>query len=55
MPSAGEVFIKGIATPALTINPAVGEARDRSNRKAMFWVAMRFLAGGGSYRACSFS
>jgi hypothetical protein len=41
-----EPDIRGIASPTLTIEPSVGVAWDRSNRKAMFWVMLGFFVGG---------
>ena len=46
LPSNGDPFIKGIATPTLTIDPSMGAAWDRSNRKAMLWVIGGFFLAG---------
>ena len=46
LPPNGDPFIKGIATPALTIDPSVGAAWDRSNREAMLWVVVGFFLAG---------
>lgn len=42
-----ESDIRGVATRTLTIDPSIGVAWDRSNRKAMLWVVIGFFIAGG--------
>jgi hypothetical protein len=46
IPSKESKTIKGIAAPNFKIEPSVGEAWDRSNRRAWLWAAVLFLSLG---------